>query len=59
MNKWMEENRQISLPEEFQIIYEGTSFSKKLCIIPHSLFKYGLCMVTSFQRVQCESKGNV
>lgn len=47
----MEENTQIPLAEEFQIIYVGTSPSKKLNIIPHSLFKYELWTVTSFQRV--------
>lgn len=39
----MEENRQISLAEEFQIISIGTLPLRRLSIIPCSLRKYELC----------------
>ena len=46
----MGENRQISLAEEFQIISIGTLPLRRLSIIPHSLFKYELYTVISFQK---------
>lgn len=49
-SEWMEENRPISLAEEFQIISIDTLPLRRLSIIPHSLLKYELCTVTSFQR---------
>ena len=54
-NKWlnilMEINKSIPCARESQITYVDIPLSRRQNVTP--LLKYGLCIVTSFQRVQC------